>query len=40
MGMEDKNIEDVLGMVGLENVGTQPVSTFSLGMRQRTCQWT
>ena len=35
MGMEDKNIEDVLGMVGLENVGTQPVSTFSLGMRQR-----
>lgn len=35
MGMKDTNIEDVLEMVGLTNVGTQPVSTFSLGMRQR-----
>lgn len=35
MGMKDTNIEDILKMVGLANVGTQPVSTFSLGMRQR-----
>lgn len=35
MGVEDTNIEEILKMVGLINVGTQPVSTFSLGMRQR-----
>lgn len=35
MGMKDINIEDILKMVGLANAGTQPVSTFSLGMRQR-----
>lgn len=35
MGMKETDMEDVLKMVGLANVGTQPVSTFSLGMRQR-----
>lgn len=35
MGVGDTNLEEILKMVGLVNVGTQPVSTFSLGMRQR-----
>lgn len=35
MGIENTNIEDILEMVGLVNTGMQPVSTFSLGMRQR-----
>lgn len=35
MGVGDTDIEQILKMVGLVNVGTQPVSTFSLGMRQR-----
>lgn len=35
MGMDNTNIEDVLNMVGLVNAGAQPVSSFSLGMRQR-----
>lgn len=35
MGKEDGDIEDILSKVGLENTGIQPVSTFSLGMRQR-----
>ena len=35
MGVGDTDIEHILKMVGLVNVGTQPVSTFSLGMRQR-----
>lgn len=34
MGKEDGDIEDILSKVGLENTGIQPVSTFSLGMRQ------
>lgn len=35
MGMEDRNIESTLCQVGLSDTGSQPVSTFSLGMRQR-----
>lgn len=35
MGVGDTSLEEILKMVGLVNVGTQPVSTFSLGMRQR-----
>ena len=36
MGIADKsNIETTLNKVGLENISEQPVSTFSLGMRQR-----
>lgn len=35
MGVGNTEIEEILKMVGLINVGTQPVSTFSLGMRQR-----
>ena len=35
MGVDNTNIEDVLNMVGLVNAGAQPVSSFSLGMRQR-----
>ena len=35
MGMKDADITETLKMVGLANVGTQAVSTFSLGMRQR-----
>ncbi len=35
-GIPDKNrVEEVLKIVGLENVGKKPVKTFSLGMRQR-----
>ena len=35
MGKEDGDIEDILSKVGLDDTGIQPVSTFSLGMRQR-----
>ncbi|MDD2215967.1 MAG: ATP-binding cassette domain-containing protein [Eubacteriales bacterium] len=35
MGIENTDLENVLTLVGLANIGTQPVSTFSLGMRQR-----
>ncbi|MFF2481853.1 ABC transporter ATP-binding protein [Paenibacillus sp. NPDC058071] len=35
MGMKDVNITEVLEKVGLVNTGDQPVSKFSLGMRQR-----
>lgn len=35
MGAENGAIGNVLTMVGLKDVGIQPVSTFSLGMRQR-----
>lgn len=35
MGRENGDIAGILSTVGLENVGTQPVSTFSMGMRQR-----
>ena len=35
MGKEGGNVEDVLSKVGLKDIGVQPVSTFSLGMRQR-----
>lgn len=35
MGKDNRDITAVLSKVGLNNTGTQPVSTFSLGMRQR-----
>lgn len=35
MGMEDADVEPALCRVGLPGTGSQPVSTFSLGMRQR-----
>lgn len=35
MGLEDKNIDSILEVCGLFKTGTQPVSSFSLGMRQR-----
>ena len=35
MNMQETNLENVMEIVGLANVGVQPVSTFSLGMRQR-----
>lgn len=35
MGKEDGDIADILSKVGLNDTGVQPVSTFSLGMRQR-----
>lgn len=35
MGRENGDIAGILSTVGLENVGTQPVATFSMGMRQR-----
>lgn len=35
MGITNADIAGTLEMVGLPNVGTQSVSTFSLGMRQR-----
>ena len=35
MNMQEVNPENVMEIVGLSNVGAQPVSTFSLGMRQR-----
>ncbi len=35
MGITNSDIIGTLEMVGLPKVGTQPVSTFSLGMRQR-----
>ena len=33
MSVEKGNIEETLKMVGLQNVGMQPVSNFSVGMR-------
>lgn len=35
MGLEDKNIDSILEVCGLFKTRTQPVSSFSLGMRQR-----
>ena len=35
MGIEDIDVEPTLCRVGLPGTGSQPVSTFSLGMRQR-----
>lgn len=35
MGTASSNIKNTLEMVGLKNTRNQPVSTFSLGMRQR-----
>ena len=35
MGIEDTDVEATLCRVGLPGTGSQPVSTFSLGMRQR-----
>ena len=35
MGISNAKIDETLEMVGLPKVGTQPVSTFSIGMRQR-----
>ena len=35
MGIEDTDVEPTLCRVGLPGIGNQPVSTFSLGMRQR-----
>lgn len=35
MGKENANINKILTTVGLPNTGKQPVSKFSLGMRQR-----
>ena len=35
MGIEDTDVEPMLCRVGLPGTGSQPVSTFSLGMRQR-----
>lgn len=35
MGIEDTDVEPTLCRVGLPGTGSQPVSTFSLGMRQR-----
>lgn len=35
MGIEDTDVELTLCRVGLPGTGSQPVSTFSLGMRQR-----
>ena len=35
MGIEDTDVEPMLCRVGLPGTGSQPVSAFSLGMRQR-----
>ncbi|MGG0656062.1 ABC transporter ATP-binding protein [Rummeliibacillus pycnus] len=35
MGVQNTDIQKTLGMVGLHDLGNQPVSQFSLGMRQR-----
>ena len=35
MGIEDTDVESTLCRVGLPGTGSQPVSAFSLGMRQR-----
>lgn len=35
MGIEDADVQPTLCRVGLPGTGSQPVSTFSLGMRQR-----
>ena len=31
----DKNVDDILKLIGLENTGTKKAKNFSLGMRQR-----
>jgi ABC-2 type transport system ATP-binding protein len=35
MGIQNTDIQKTLGIVGLHDIGNQPVSQFSLGMRQR-----
>lgn len=35
MGLQPENVESYLDMVGLHQTGIQPVSQFSMGMRQR-----
>ncbi len=35
MGLKSENVESYLDMVGLHQTGKQPVSQFSMGMRQR-----
>lgn len=35
IGIQGKDIQSILKMVGLENIGKQPVGTFSMGMKQR-----
>ncbi|XRG79850.1 ATP-binding cassette domain-containing protein [Rossellomorea sp. GAMAL-10_SWC] len=35
LGIRDMNIKKTLDIVGLRDIGNQPVSQFSLGMRQR-----
>ena len=35
MGKESADVKDILSKVGLDDTGIQPVSKFSLGMRQR-----
>ncbi|CRK83858.1 ABC transporter ATP-binding protein [Neobacillus massiliamazoniensis] len=35
MGIQNTDIQKTLGIVGLHDIGNQPVSEFSLGMRQR-----
>lgn len=35
MGLDNSRIENTLSMVGLKDTGNQPVSQFSLGMKQR-----
>lgn len=35
MGVESGDIDETLHMVGLSNAGNEPVSNFSMGMRQR-----
>ncbi|TDK53383.1 ATP-binding cassette domain-containing protein [Bacillus salipaludis] len=35
MGIQNTDIQKTLGTVGLHDIGNQPVSQFSLGMRQR-----
>lgn len=35
MGVESGDIDETLHMVGLPNAGNEPVSNFSMGMRQR-----
>lgn len=35
MGVKNNRVEEILQRVGLSNTGKQPVSTFSMGMRQR-----
>lgn len=35
MGMDSGNIDEYLHLVGLKDTGSQPISEFSLGMKQR-----